>query len=669
MHGSIIKNAAEFEGTHRFLSEELLQPNSNKNDSGRTTMFCSHISQTVVLDEPELPRVYSRFENAFGRYTTAIRKLPADAEVIGVFDKNPLQRVYALRYADGRAGIHFAAPVRHLTENYGYRLDNTHLDGAEVGTVLPSGKIIQGWPCHDEHGNFQYGVNLKTVYMNLDGQTYEDGIVISESAAERLSHTSIEKITVVLNANDLCVNLYGDDEVHRGFPEIGSQIQNGVLLVRRRINHESILFDLSTPQLSKINWDADTVFYSEGTVVDIDVYSNLSEVELDKNPFNAQILGHHRHWLAFREWFTATFGPHLSGEVPGGYHGDVGYWARVVRMSENKWRYERTEFDGVVMRFTIAKKNPIGIGSKLTNRMGGKGVVSQIRPDSQMPTTESGRSADMVVNSLGVNNRMNWSQLYESELNFIADHVAFQMYDLVHASGNTREGWEHMLRFLDIVSPDQGRWMRENVTSESQIEEIVREIITDRESIRIHQAPFVGNADLSTMARAYVEFGVVREKFVGIEEPMVLGTNYYMKLRHEPAGKLSARSAKHLSIKNVPTKNSRGVRMGTEHHSTTPIRLGEQELQNLLIANSPDELKRLLRIYASDDQSREGAIAELLTREDPFSTERVEAQGSGITRPTAGLMALLESIGLELVFDNETREENHEQEIPDPDNA
>jgi hypothetical protein len=80
-------------------------------------MFTSHIAQTVVLDEPERPRVFSRFENAFGAYTTAVKVLPENATVLSVFEKNPLQRVYAIQYEDGKLDVHFAALVRHLTKN------------------------------------------------------------------------------------------------------------------------------------------------------------------------------------------------------------------------------------------------------------------------------------------------------------------------------------------------------------------------------------------------------------------------------------------------------------------------------------------------------------------------------------------------------------------------
>jgi hypothetical protein len=77
----------------------------------------------------------------------------------------------------------------------------------------------------------------------------------------------------------------------------------------------------------------------------------------------------------------------------------------------------------------------------------------------------------------------------------------------------------------------------------------------------------------------------------------------------------------------------------------------EQEIQNLLIANVPEELKRFLRMYATDDVSREGAISDLLTQTDIFKIDKLNAHGNGITRPVAGLKALLETIGLSLEND------------------
>ncbi len=653
-----LRNSDEFNGSHRFLAEELLQPMSCRTDLARINMFASHLTQTVVLNEPERPRVSSRFENKCGSYTTALRRARQAARVIGTFDRGPLQRVVALQYEDGLVDVFFGAPVRHLTENYGYVLDNSPTASLAVGDEIEKNQTLQGWPCHDEDMNFMYGVNLKTVFMNLEGMTYEDGLVISESAAERLAHTRVEQITVVVNSNDLCLNLYGEEGGrYQGFPEVGQQIRNDILMARRRINHDSILYELAGPQLVRINWESDTVFFCEGTVMDVEIFSNLSEAELDKHPFNRQLLEHAQLWARFRDWYMNTFAPYVLDE-DGHYTENVAHWYRLCRdTGGSKWRHERQEFDGVVLRFTVAKSSPVVVGSKLTNRYGGKGVVSQIRPDHEMPTTVSGKRADIVVNSLGVVNRLNPGQLFESELNFIADHVAEQM-----ASMDDAGAYAHMIRFLGIVSPDQARWIEETL-NDAEKHGVAREVREGREHIYIHQPPVFGVVPLEGLYEAYKAFGVEREAFVGIEERMVLGTNYYIKLRHEPSGKLSARSAKHLSVSGVPAKNSKGVRTGTEHHSSTPIRLGEQEIQGLMAADQPGELARFLRLYATDEVSREAMISEMVRRPDPFSRERLVPAGTGITRPVAGLSAFLESVGL--TFDSpegEARTDEQEQQ-------
>jgi hypothetical protein len=394
--------------------------------------------------------------------------------------------------------------------------------------------------------------------------------------------------------------------------------------------------------------------------VDVEIFSNLSETDLDRHPFNRQLLAHQRRWGEFQRWVLDTYSPYVLGENGKSYSEDVAYWYKVCRDTlADKWRHERTEFDGVVLRFTIARRNPVVVGSKLTNRYGGKGVVSEVRPDAKMPRATNGRSADLVVNSLGVINRLNPAQLFESELNFIADHVQDLVAERV-AAGQPKDAYGVIQQFLRIVSPQQAEWMEASLGDEDKDEYVLE--VARGEPIAIHQPPFFGVVPLEGLKEAYDTFGVGRIAFDGIEERMVLGSNYYLKLRHEPSGKHSARSAKHLSVNGVPAKNSKGVRGNTEHHSTTPIRLGEQEIQGLMVANVPEELKRFLRLYATDDVSREGLIASLALNQDPFSMARNEPAGTGITRPVAGLRALLESIGQEIVGGEGADDDGPQQE-------
>jgi len=668
MAGRSLKNARHFDDGHKYLAEELLQPNASRCDLSRTNMWCSHFTQAVVLTAPEPPRVYSGFENEVGKYTTAVKRVPDGAKVIGVFNKNPLQVVYALELKGGVADIHFASPVRHLTEDYGYPVDNSPLADAVVGTKLGKGALLQSDPCHDEFGNFMYGTNLRTVYANVGGRTYEDGIIISESAAQKMTHVSVKEYTIVINANDLTVNAYGEPSRHQGFPDVGEDVVDGVLLARRRINHEALLFDLSDEQLSTVNWHSDTVFYSEGTVVDVDIHSNLSIPELEKHPYNAQLLRYEKQWQAFRAWVLETFKPYMRGEgADSKYTESVGYHykrvtdTKVTPETGGSWKHDRSEFDGVVLRILVAKENPAVVGSKLTNRYGGKGVVSQILPDSEMPRPAGGgRPAELICNSLGVINRLNPAQLIESELNFIADAVADQMRPHL-AGGEGAKAQALLLDFLGLVAPAQAAHLASVFKRTPQSWQDYADAIAEGGDIMIHQPPVVGTVTLPAMREAYRRFGVEKRPVEGgtVDEPLVFGTNYYLKLRHEPASKHSARSAKHLSISGVPTKNNRGVRTGTEHHSATPIRIGEQEVHNLLIPMKPDDLSRLFRIHATDDSARSEIISRLLTNE-PFRQDRMEPRSSSVPLTVAGMGAYLESAGLTLGYGDDAEQPTEE---------
>ena len=95
------------------------------------------------------------------------------------------------------------------------------------------------------------------------------------------------------------------------------------------------------------------------------------------------------------------------------------------------------------------------------------------------------------------------------------------------------------------------------------------------DGLLIHQPPFFENADPVKMLELYDRFGVEKLKFVGIEQPLVLGTMYFIKLRHEAIGKFSARSAGQVSLLNVPFKSNEMYKKGTAPHNNSPIRFGK----------------------------------------------------------------------------------------------
>jgi hypothetical protein len=67
---------------------------------------------------------------------------------------------------------------------------------------------------------------------------------------------------------------------------------------------------------------------------------------------------------------------------------------------------------------TVAVKsiNDINVGDKLSNRYGGKGVVSMILPDDKMPHDGQGKPYELLLNPLGMISRINPAQIAEAVL-------------------------------------------------------------------------------------------------------------------------------------------------------------------------------------------------------------------------------------------------------------
>jgi DNA-directed RNA polymerase subunit beta len=68
----------------------------------------------------------------------------------------------------------------------------------------------------------------------------------------------------------------------------------------------------------------------------------------------------------------------------------------------------------------IAQKRKITEGDKLAGRHGNKGVISKILPVEDMPFLEDGTPVDVVLNPLGIPGRMNFGQVLETHLGWVA---------------------------------------------------------------------------------------------------------------------------------------------------------------------------------------------------------------------------------------------------------
>jgi DNA-directed RNA polymerase beta subunit len=513
------------------------------------------------------------------------------------------------------------------------------------------------------------------VFLPYKNLTYEDGIVISESAAEKLTSYKVEQTMFSINSNDVLLNLYGTGSYYKSFPRIGEVIDSKVLVALRRLDYNKVLYDFQSEKMREIDNKDDTVIYTGGgTVVDIDVYSNipLSRLREKSNEFRREIVElfeeQHLYYeklaqelekiippkdktksfvkvtdkkgvvreITEAEYELKEFGYNIVSPIskednPNDYTDELAYYWKLSHENINdniQWRHEGKTFDSFKMRFTILKENPLTLGAKLTGRYGNKGTVSMIIPDKDMPETVDGKRADIILNPLGILNRLNLGQIQEQYLNFMSDRLIDKLKELDQFD---RE--DLFFKFMKIVNKEQYDFLdiEYMMLNRQAKEEFFEDIIEN--GIYIHQTPFFDNTTMEDFERIFREMPELVEKyqFNNIEKPMVMGDLYFIRLKHESSNKSSARSTALNNIKNLPSKST----LKKEKKvllSQTPIRLGEMEVTNLMIPKRGDLVEKLLKTYSTSEEDREYLIRDLLTVKNPLNFNTSLGQDLSVNR-------------------------------------
>lgn len=644
----------EFKGDDRFLGKDVLTF-PNKVSSSRLVMFSSHLEQAVVLNKPEFPRIFTGYENEVGRYSSSYYKTDRELEIVKKIVKFPgyEESPYLLITKDEKNQYDVIERniAEQLTEHYGYRYHNEIIDQYEEGDIIPDDVVLYQSDSFDRYGNYCYGINAKSVYL-VDDRTIEDAFVISESLAKRLDSTITEEIEVTINKNDLLCNLYADEDTenkyggYKMFPDIGENIKNSILCARRRVNNDYILFDLKNDALNQINYQNDAIFYSEGKIIDIDIYCNSDIDFLRDYRFNDQIIQYIKNQERYREEIKAIC-DEISSDENNTMSSDLSYLYRRVSIPEKedfKWIAQK-EFDNIIVLFRVLKTNSVTIGSKLTGRYGNKGVIAQILPDDEMPVLDNGVRADIIFNTLSIINRLGSAPLYEIELNYISDEVL----EKIKKKKSLEDKEELLFKYLKMVNKDYAKFVWDDYNKSKSKEKYIKSI--EKNGIYLHQPPFFDNITFDQLGDLYEAFNIKPRKayFNGVEvkNKLIIGDQYIMKLRHDTLGKYSVRSSAYIDIRNRPSK-SLSFKRHTSKYSTTPIRLGEMEINNLLLAKDSKIVAKMLSMMSTSETNRRQLITNLLTKPKQNMIERIKLKNID-NHNRRILDVLMKSLGMKIV--------------------
>jgi len=221
-----------------------------------------------------------------------------------------------------------------------------------------------------------------------------------------------------------------------------------------------------------------------------------------------------------------------------------------------------------LIRVYVAQKRKIQNGDKLAGRHGNKGVISKILPVEDMPFLEDGTPVDIVLNPLGVPNRMNVGQILETHLGWVA-----------------KTGW----KTEDSEAPPDAKVATPvfDGAREEEITGLLASTLPNRDGRRL----------VGASGKAQLFDGRSGEPF---PDPIAVGYIYILKLNHLVDDKIHARSTGPYSMITQQPLGGKaqfgGQRFGEMECWAMQAYGAAYALQELLTIKSDDVLGRV-KVY------------------------------------------------------------------------
>lgn len=638
--------------------------------SRRGTMFTAHLNQFKSPINPEFPRCFTNMENTVGKYSSGYKRLKNDVEVVAKiykFDDSvpEVYNNYIMVFYEPDKNHYFLETrnsVKKLTEKFGFRYNNKYIDSCNVGDKIEKDTVIYKSNSYDDDMNYGYGMNLTTMHT-LDPYLSEDAILISETASKRFSTISVGTPETVINDNDRMINLYGDKENYKCFPDIGEDVRDNIILAKKRIHNDRILYDMKASELKKVSFLNNKILYANGKVIDIDIYSNKDIDEYPDDMFHTQLKKYLKMQKNFYMQLYEVLKNIINNTIGATYSRDVSYWYdRASKYINPDYIFRNPDgniFNCFKIKFTVEKVDYITTGQKLVGRCGNKGVVSKVLPDDQMPVLSNGVRVDILLNSLSPTNRLISVPLYELSITFLTDRLAEHMKTL--PSHKERE--KIFFAVMNILVDREAEKLEEyykglNKAGKDEFYQSIYDngiyveipVLWEKKPLwdRIEEC-YDKYPDIFVPYDVYIKKHGVYHKMMGKYTGYV-GQMYYLALKQTSLKEFSSRSTAAINNKELPVKSD-SAKKHQDLYAKTPIKFGYQEILNLLTVVRTRTMAEINLLYRSSVSGRRHLGKLLLTEKKTIN--KIRNMERFVNRNVEILNVNLKPMGVKLEFHDE----------------
>lgn len=643
-------------------------------DSMRALMFSSAREQAMTILFPEPPFIKTGMENVTGNYSTFHKRAKNDLKVVHRFVKNKYNSVYIIY--DKCTGMYDAIERLEIVtrqENSGIQYKND-IDKYSENDTISKGEFLFRSTSYDDFDNFSYGRNANTLYI-VSPETHEDAAVISQSFADKLTYINTYEIFVKLRRDELLLNLYGDMDSYKAFPDIGEFTKDSLVCTSRKVTDDNILSDCSSRKMFK-GFNSDVKYYCEnGEIIDVQVYMNTPRIDDSKsqNTYLSQVYSYlddqNKFWENVHNAMRDIKDKVGDDKITSSFY-DIYTKAKTFSNSSHVWAYKDSSINDLIIHFTLRKEAKIEIGQKITGRYGNKCVVSSIIQDEYMPHCENGDVIDVLFFGISPINRTIPFALLEPEITFTLKRIREYIATL------ELDKQEEVLWFvMDTLAKSDSDSLQKIYYSLSNEEKIEFMESVVKDGIYLNMTPFYQDKyeflidKLIKIRRKFPEvikpYDVYIKKFgkrrldgsmtSGIDCKMLrsvcVGQMYIFVLKQTGLKGFSARNAGSIDIQSLPQKSFAHTTR-TSLYSNKPIRIGEYDLINMFIViDDPIDYSLFTAMYRTSSEARSLIFDQIFSEDNLSDSEFMAKLPKTFSSTSVDIFNVyLKSLGREVIF-------------------
>lgn len=660
----------------KLLGLTSMNPFSDKNSSSRSVMFLSQISQSLNLINAEPSLILSGLEEELAkanfhditdsniRILNIIPFYPPNAPEFPTMEDAMFVDIV---YMDlDNELIDFVRIERwgKYDKKFGFEkrwTDTTY--NLEEGVELPPETKFTKTMSEVRDGVHGYGINA-AVLATTAVTVSEDAIVISETLANKMKFYTFETITMKFGGEKIPLNIYGDMNNYKIIPDVGETISDkGIVMAIREFETEMFPVLCSDKELMEYNPTFDTVYAaskSNGVVVDVKV------IHTPKNKDHSLFTKTHDQIDKYVELYSRHHDEliEVSDRARMNYRMGIGdaLHVEIVHMLKLKSdritnKYKQEPMDTYHIEVTIRYENTPGIGYKITNMHGAKGIVSEVRKESEMPIDSNGIVAEMIINPNSVVHRMNLGTKYEGYIRTatllfnkrIKEHIKSlkgkSARDKI-LNNDISDLYANIVKFYDIINPE-GHAIYHTL-SDSDIREFLLSVYKDNLYVYMPVDMKKSHVDIvkdlmeSEFAVGYDPFKIpVKDGYIDSVNRGMVECMYLFLLNKTADDWLSVASAK-LNHFGLPVSPSRQQKMELPFNNTPAKILSETETRLVASTVSATALAEMRDRTLSLD-THMSIYGNIMTAKQPTNIDKIVDRNE---RPFGGDTALniLESI-------------------------